>query len=97
MLPSPVQESHEEGVFKTDLELRALQWELPPVFLPLFRKAVATYLLGKWKEAKKILEVTKGMVEGEDSGPSNTLLNYMAKHNFEAPADWNGVRQLTEK
>jgi len=90
-------ESHAEGVFKTDLELRALQWELPPVFLPLFRKAVATYLLGKWKEAKKILEVTKVMVENEDKGPSCTLLDFMAKHNFEAPADWNGVRQLTDK
>merc|ERR1711871_97310 len=88
---------HDESFFKTDLELRALQWEIPPVFLPLFRKAVATYLLGKWREAKKILDVTINMVEGEKVGPSKTLLDYMAKTNFEAPKDWKGVRQLTDK
>jgi hypothetical protein len=30
-------------------------------------------------------------------GPSSTLLEYMAKHSFEAPPDWPGFRELTEK
>jgi len=88
---------HDESFFKTDLEIRALQWEIPPHFLPLFRKAVATYLLGKWKEAKRILEVTSTMIQDEEDGPSGTLLKFMEKHNFEAPADWKGYRKLTEK
>lgn len=30
-------------------------------------------------------------------GPSDTLLAFMQGHGFEAPADWKGYRELTEK
>ncbi len=30
-------------------------------------------------------------------GPSQTLLVFMGKHNFVAPADWQGCRELTDK
>jgi hypothetical protein len=30
-------------------------------------------------------------------GPSTTLLNFMATHNFVAPRNWKGYRELTEK
>ena len=30
-------------------------------------------------------------------GPSETLLGFMATHSYQAPADWRGYRELTEK
>merc|ERR1712146_713565 len=80
-------DDEEKNYFLNDLELRALQWELPRHFLPLFNKGVSTYLAGKWQEARKILEVTRRMVRSEQNGPSNTLLKYMERRNFQAPAD----------
>ena len=30
-------------------------------------------------------------------GPSSTLLDFMATHKFQAPPNWPGYRELTEK
>ena len=30
-------------------------------------------------------------------GPSCTLLDFMKEHDFKAPEDWQGYRQLSEK
>lgn len=60
------------------------------------------YLAGQWQEARPVLEwclnarVTQGGTRVRD-GPANVLLTVMAEHNFKAPADWKGFRELTEK
>merc|ERR1712232_336984 len=84
----------EKSTFRTDLELRALQWELPPHFLPLCRKAVNTYLGGRWKEAKVLLEVTTKMTPYERQGPTGHVLDFIKSYNYECPKTWNGYRVL---
>ena len=32
-----------------------------------------------------------------NDGPSKTLLEVMGEYSFEAPENWNGYRELTEK
>lgn len=32
-----------------------------------------------------------------NDGPSTTLLNFMSNTGFEAPEEWRGFRELTEK
>jgi hypothetical protein len=34
---------------------------------------------------------------GFQDGPSKTLLNYMQQFDFDAPDDWKGYRELTDK
>jgi hypothetical protein len=33
----------------------------------------------------------------QDDGPTTTLLEYMEKFDFQAPADWSGYRSLDSK
>jgi class 3 adenylate cyclase len=82
----------EKSAFRTDLELRALQWELPPHFLPLCRKGVSLYLAGKWGEARKLLEAACSIYPTEEHGPSAATLKYMAKFGYVSPAGWKGFR-----
>ena len=60
------------------------------------------YLAGNWKDAKAIFEETKSLRRTEQGittidGPSNTLLEVMKQHSFNAPKNWAGFRELTEK
>jgi len=87
----------EKSAFRTDLELRALQWELPPQFLPLCRKGVSVYLAGKWKEAKILMEAACRVAPSEKNGPCGCVLEFMAAHEFVAPPDWPGYRALGKK
>lgn len=32
-----------------------------------------------------------------EDGPSSTLLEYMSQYNFNAPENWPGYRELSEK
>lgn len=84
----------QKSAFRTDLELRALQWDLPPHFLPLCRKAVAVYVSGRWKEAKVLMEAACKMVPSEAKGPCGAVLTFMQSHDFKAPEDWPGSRML---
>ena len=60
------------------------------------------YLVGNWKDAKAIFEETKSLRRSDQGtttidGPSNTLLEVMKQHSFNAPKNWAGFRELTEK
>ena len=62
----------------------------------------SAYREGSWLQAKQILEQTKFMrrtLLGQplQDGPSNTLLNFMAGHDYTAPFTWKGYRELTDK
>lgn len=57
---------------------------------------------GDWGAARVILTETRGSRRDDAGavvvdGPSATLLSYMEGHEFSAPANWRGVRELTEK
>jgi len=83
-----------ESAFRTDLELRALQWEIPPHFLPLCRKGVNVYLQGDWAAAKVLMEAACEIRPSEATGPCGKLLEYMKTFDFKSPEDWTGVRKL---
>ncbi|CAK0763586.1 hypothetical protein CVIRNUC_003073 [Coccomyxa viridis] len=80
----------------------ACTWAVDEAFLGLFAQGFSAYREGSWLQAKQILEQTKFMrrtLLGQplQDGPSNTLLNFMAGHDYTAPFTWKGYRELTDK
>ncbi len=91
--------------FITDSSCTELQRGMHPEFLTTFRRGYAYYVNGNWSEAKACFEKTLAMPSPNQynnpetgdplpDGPSTTLMNFMGQTNFEAPAGWDGVRQL---
>jgi len=76
-------------------EMNALQEDLPQNFLNDFSGAVSHYLAGDWPKAQEELESL--LEKKPKDGPSLSLLKVLEKHNFKAPNDWRGFRELTEK
>ena len=64
-------------------------------FHKLFSLGFTKYLEGNWVESKHILNDGKTMIP--DDGPSKTILEVMGSLNYQAPSDWKGFRELTEK
>lgn len=64
-------------------------------FLDTFHSAMDDYLGGKWHEAQDKFQVCLD-IKPKD-GPCLTILNYMEGFGFQAPEDWKGYRELTEK
>jgi len=85
-----------------DLELRAdvpFFEQYPPWTSAEYRAKYAIciqhYLDGRWKEAGQILD--ECLREYPDDGPGLCLMNVLRKRNYQAPEDWKGYRELTEK
>ena len=68
-------------------------------FLCLWREGFRAYLDGNWTKAREIFSRTEKYRRAERKpsmfhasvkidGPSHTLLQVMAEHNYVAPADW---------
>lgn len=60
------------------------------------------YLSGDWLAARVALQDclwarTNAAGAAVEDGPSRTLLDVLAAHDFRAPEGWQGVRELTEK
>ena len=76
---------------------------LTPAFRNSFELGVNNYLKGKWGDSRlKYLYLYHSLCEalkhkGHQDGPTKTLLNYMKKFDFVAPADWKNFRPLTSK
>jgi len=71
-------------------------------FLNLFSNGFQHYIEGDWKKAKYVLrscEMRRKTKSGQliADGPSQTLLRVMEEHDFQAPAGWEGYRELTDK
>ncbi len=69
--------------------------------LPLHHH-VQFYAIGQWQEARARFDSclyarrARGGQRVED-GPTRVLLDFMAIQNFQAPQDWRGFRELTDK
>eukprot|EP00913_Durusdinium_trenchii_P025339 g23789.t1 len=64
-------------------------------FFQLFNMGYQNYSQGEWLVARRMLAETKNLLGVED-GPSAALLRFMEDpYQFEAPKDWNEVRDLT--
>ena len=82
----------------------ATTWAVTPAFLTRFGLGFGAYRRGEWGAARPALE---GTLHGRSldpatskpvtDGPSSALLAYMASHNYIAPRNWRGFRELTEK
>jgi len=64
-------------------------------FAETFNSGLDDYFVGKWKDAKE--KILLGLEMKPNDGPSLTLLNFMEGLAFEAPENWKGFRELTEK
>jgi hypothetical protein len=75
--------------------LAALQSGISTNFIPTFNRAVNHYLNGEWTQAKEAFSMAGSMRPEDDSGL--VLMSIMEAHNFVAPKDWKGYRELKSK
>lgn len=73
--------------------------EYKPRTTPKYREnyahAVTKYLEGHWQESRETLAMCQS--EWPEDGPASVLLEVMQQHNFTAPENWKGYRELTNK
>lgn len=79
--------------FELDPDMVVMREPFTQEFYEVFSEGFKHYTDGKWQEARQILEEVES-IRGSPDGPSLTLLSIMEEHNFRAPADWEGWREL---
>lgn len=79
--------------FELDKDMEVMRRPFPPEFYVKFNDAFKDYTQGNWMESKRKLEEMEA-IRGSPDGPSLSLLRVMQEHNFRAPADWEGWRDL---
>jgi len=83
-------------MFEKDRDLKLmLKKGLEGEFKTIWNEGMESYINGDWKKARFAFD--KCLVMREDDGPSKTLLNHMKNTAYQAPEDWRGYRELTEK
>lgn len=55
------------------------------------------YLSGNWSDACEYFEKTNELHPNKNDGPSKTLIKLIQSYQKEAPVNWQGFRELTEK
>ena len=83
------------GLFESDPQLMAMRQHANERFMHEFQVGFEAYLLGEWGKARRELIYAQSLKKEED-GPIATLLAFMNEME-EAPANWKGFRELTEK
>ena len=64
-------------------------------FKTIFGFGVDAYLQGDWSMAKQFME--KCLSLKENDGPSLVVYNFLKKHGFNKPENWQNCRELTDK
>lgn len=82
-------------LFVDDEDLFAMRSSASPDFYKNFEEGLQLYTDGDWRRAAVVF--AEGLNIKNDDGPTLTLLGFMEEHNFEAPENWRGFRELTEK
>ena len=57
----------------------------------MFNSAFENFKAGNWSRAKMQFNQVEAIKKDKDT-PSQLLLDFMAKTNYEPPADWKGFR-----
>ena len=83
-------------MFEEDAQLVAMKRNSNMKFQEVFREGFTSYLKGDWKNAKRLFLFAQE-AKGEFDGPSQTLLEFIDENKGDAPMDWAGFRELTEK
>ena len=81
--------------FEFDLNLQKITRKSFGAGRNLFSEAFNYYINGKWELSRDALE--KHEKANPQDGPTITLLNFIKSHNYQAPADWLGYRELVDK
>ncbi len=79
-----VQWDERSGAIHTPRLERQGMFKLEIIFFKLYRN-------------QRVLKHVRRRGEMVVDGPSETLLAFMAGHGYQAPEDWRGYRELTEK
>jgi len=82
------------GVFEADPTIKDMRRRYTVEFFQLFNMGFQNYSQGEWQVARRMLSCTRAILGTED-GPSSALLRHMeVPHQFEAPRNWRGYRDL---
>jgi hypothetical protein len=65
-------------------------------FSKKFHMGILNYESGEWANAKVFFEYTLNFLDGDPDGPSELLLKFMGKHNFDIGKEWPGYRELSD-
>ncbi|CAK9043294.1 unnamed protein product [Durusdinium trenchii] len=81
-------------VFATDEVIAQMREAFTVEFFQLFNMGYQNYSQGEWQVARRMLMEIKSRLAPDD-GPSTALLKFMEfPHDFDAPKEWLGVRDL---
>ena len=58
-------------------------------------RVVTLYLEGNWADAGKLFQQCLVLMPGD--GPATNLHKFTSRHEYKAPSNWPGFRELTEK
>ncbi|KDO17881.1 hypothetical protein SPRG_16710 [Saprolegnia parasitica CBS 223.65] len=78
--------------FENDPEYKEIREGLDPAFLEAAANGVELYLKGDWRSAKTAF--TLALELRPSDGPVSHVMDYMKSFDFDAPKDWDGVRDL---
>lgn len=81
------------SVFENDIDIRLLTCHNNQQFIDYFNAAYLQFEKGDWALAKEKFE--KGLAIQADDGPTKKLMLFMKEHNFIAPHDWEGFRNVS--
>lgn len=79
--------------FNKNKDIAQMRFRFTMEFDNVFNMGYQNYSQGEWQVAQRMLSRTKEMLGVED-GPSVALLRFMERYEFQAPATWNGIRDL---
>ena len=81
------------NLFEVDEDLKIMREPFTDKFYEVYNDAFKDYTEGNWQDARSKLEEMES-IRGTPDGPSLSLLTVMRAHDFNAPADWEGWRDL---
>jgi len=86
-------------IFVTDKNVLVMRERYSEEFFQEYEKGYMNYEAGEWNVASEVLRRTRSMlcVDMDEDGPSRALLDFMSRHDFQAPFGWQGYRERSEK
>lgn len=87
------------SLFRNDADFSSLRKNFDKTFSNLWKDAYGAYISGDWSQAHQLLKDCQQM--NPEDGPTKTIMNVIettcVRPGYNAPANWQGFRSLTEK
>jgi class 3 adenylate cyclase len=93
------------GLFDDCPDVKTMRLPYKDEFLEVFKMGYQNYCEGEWEVARRLLSITQDYFISHDShgnslgfkdGPSEALLGFMRRYDFEAPKEWHGIHKFAE-